>query len=119
VAFLYRKGAKIMKYFKLIRNRNVVDLLHYDQSPTYVKFQTVHAIPIRCGLRDAQGVLSDSGKIYNTSSFLPFPVPDMYPTVTMEEITENEYEILKDREFKSAEEIYADVVSELIERGIL
>jgi hypothetical protein len=108
-----------MKYFKLIRNRNVVDLLHYENSPTYVKFQTYHAIPLRCGERDAQGILADSGKIYNTSQCLPFPVPDIYPTVTLEEITENEYDSLLDKNFKSTEEIREEMVLELIERGII
>jgi hypothetical protein len=108
-----------MKYYKLIRNRNVVDLLHYENSPTYVKFQTYHAIPLRCGEEDAQGILADSGKIYNTSSFLPFPVPDMYPTVSLEEITENEYDLLKDKQFKTTETIREEIVLELMERGIL
>lgn len=108
-----------MKYFKLIRNRNVVDLLHYENSPTYVKFQTYHAIPLRCGEKDAQGILADSGKIYNTSVCLPFPVPDMYPTVSLEEITENEYDQILNKDFKSADEIRQDLLGELIERGII
>jgi hypothetical protein len=107
-----------MKYFKFIKNCKVVDLLHYEDSPTYVKFQNVHAIPVRCGIKDAQGILSDNGKIYNTSSLLPFPV-DIYPTVTMEEITENEYDYLLDKDFKSVDTIREELITEMIERGIL
>jgi hypothetical protein len=108
-----------MKYFKLMLNRNAVDLLHYEDSPTYVKFQNYHGIPLRCGERDAQGILADSGKIYNTSTCLPFPNQGMYPTVTLEEITENEYDSLNDREFKSAEQIRLELLEELIERGVI
>jgi hypothetical protein len=108
-----------MKYFKFIRNCKVVDLLHYEDSPTYVKFQTAHKIPIRCGIKDAQGVMSDNEKIYNTSFLLPFPIPDIYPTVTMEEITENEYNYLLDRDFKSVDTIREELITEMIERGIL
>jgi hypothetical protein len=108
-----------MRYFKFIRNQNVVDVLHYDKSPVYVKFQSAHAIPVRCGLKDAQGIMSDNEKIYNTSAFLPFPISGMYPTVTMEEITENEYDQLLDKEFKSADDIRKELVLEMIERGIL
>lgn len=110
-----------MKYFKFVRNRKVVDLLHYDESvgPTYVRFQTVHTVPLRCSIDKAEGILSDNEKIYNTSTFRPFPIPGLYPTVTMEEITENEYEQIKNSEFKTADEIREELLMELLERGIL
>jgi hypothetical protein len=37
----------------------------------------------------------------------------------MEEITENEYDQLLDKEFKSADDIRKELVLEMIERGIL
>lgn len=108
-----------MRYFKFIRNQAVVDLLHYEKAPVYIKFQMAHAVPVRCGLKDAQGIMSDNEKIYHTSAFLPFPVPDKYPTVTMEEITENEYDQLLNKNFKSADQIREELLLEMMERGIL
>ncbi len=109
----------MIKYFKIIWNRKVIDLLHYDEKdgPTYVKFQAVNGIPLRCSLREAQGFLSDNEKIYNTSELLPFPSEGMYHTVTLVEIHENEYNQIKDRDFKSVQEIKEDFLMELIERG--
>lgn len=109
----------MIKYFKIIWNRNVIDLLHYDElvGPTYIKFQEVHGIPLRCGKVDAQGFLSDYDKIYNTSDLLPFPSSNMYPTVTLEEISENEYNGIKSKDFKTAQQIREDFLMELLERG--
>ena len=107
------------KYFKVIWRRNVIDLLHYDDKtgPTYVKFQEVHGIPIRCSKEEAQGFLSDKEKIYNTSDLLPFPANNMYLSVTLEEIDEVEYQQIKDKQFKTAQEIREDFLMQLLERG--
>ena len=108
-----------MKYFKIIWNRNVIDLLHYDDNtgPTYVKFQEVHGIPLRCRKAEAQGFMSDNEKIYNTSDLLPFPVDGLYLTVSLEEISEIEYEQIKNMNFKTAQQIRDDFLLELLERG--
>jgi hypothetical protein len=109
----------MIKYFKVIWNRNVIDLLHYDENkgPTYVKFQEVHGIPLRCAKEEAQGFLSDTEKIYNTSELLPFPSENMYHTVTLEEILETEYEHIKNMDFKTAQEIRDELMLEILERG--
>lgn len=109
----------MIKYYKVIWNRNVIDLLHYDEKkgPTYVKFQEVHGIPLRCKKDEAQGFLSDNEKIYNTSELLPFPSENMYPTVSLEEISEVEYEHIKDMNFKSAQEVRDELMLEILERG--
>lgn len=109
----------MIKYFKVIWNRDVIDLLHYDENigPTYVKFQTVHGIPLRCTKAEAQGFLSDKEKIYNTSDLLPFPVDNMYLTVTLEEISETEYEQIKNMKYKTAQEIRDELMLEILERG--
>lgn len=109
----------MIKYFKIIWNRKVIDLLHYDEKdgPIYVKFQEVHGIPLRTTKAQAQGFLSDNEKIYNTSELLPFPSENMYLTVSLEEIDENEYMQIKDRQFKTAQEIKDEFLLELLERG--
>lgn len=108
------------KYYKVIWNRNIIDLLHYEDQigPTYVKFQAVHGIPLRCSKAEAQGFVSDNEKIYNTSELLSFPSENMYLTVTLEEITELEYETIKNRKFKTAQQIRDDLMLEILERGI-
>ncbi len=108
------------KYFKVIWNRKVIDLLSYEDSvgPVYVKFQAVHGIPVRCNKAQAQGFLSDKEKIYNTSALLPFPIQDKYLTVSLEEISENEYKTLDKNNFKTAQEIREDFLLEILERGI-
>jgi hypothetical protein len=107
-----------MKYFKIIRNCKVVDLLSYETSPTYVKYQFANKILVRSSLKNAQGIVSDNEKVYHTSSLLPFPV-ESYPTVTLEEITENEYEQIKNLEFKTADEIRQELMMDILERGML
>lgn len=109
----------MIKYFKIIWNRNVIDLLHYDEDrgPTYVKFQEVHGIPLRCSKAEAQGFLSDNEKIYNTSELLPFPSENMYLTVSLEEISETEFEHIKDMDYKTAQQIRDELMLEILERG--
>lgn len=108
------------KYFKVIWKRNVIDVLHYDENvgPTYVRFQEVHGIPLRCLKKDAQGFLSDNEKIYNTSELLPFPSENMYHTVTLEEIDEIEFNRIIDMQFKSAQQIRNELMLEMLERGM-
>jgi len=108
------------KYFKVIWNRKTIDILHYedDRGPTYVKFQEVHGIPLRCLKKEAQGILSDTEKIYHTSDLLPFPAENMYLTVTLEEIDENEYHRIVDMNFKTTQEIREELLLEMLERGM-
>ncbi len=110
----------MQKYFKIIWNRRVIDLLSYDEEtgPVYVKYQAVHGIPVRCNKATAQGFISDNEVIYNTSALLPFPIQDKYLTVSLEEISEVEYKYLRDNNFKSAQEIREDFLLEILERGI-
>lgn len=105
-----------MKYYKVIHNQKVIDVISGDLR--YVKYQLKHKIPLLCDVSEAQGILSDSNNCYHTRELLPFPV-DEFPTVTIEEITKAEYEQLCRCCLKSVEEINAELISELIERGIL
>lgn len=109
----------MIKYFKIVWNRNAIDVLHYEENigPTYVKFQEVHGIPLRCLEKDAQGILSDNEKIYHTSNLLPFPSDNMYLSVTLEEIDENEYNRIVDLNFKTAQDIRNELLLEMLERG--
>lgn len=105
-----------MSYYQVIYNRKVIDVL---DRLVYCKLQLKHKVLLLCQEKEAQGILSsDCSSAYHTSELLPFPVSD-YPTVTIEEITKTEYDRLKDLNFKTADEIREDLITELIERGIL
>lgn len=105
-----------MAYYKVIHNKNIIDTVSGDLR--YVKFQTKHRILLLCDESEAQGFLGDSENCYHTSSLLPFPV-DTFATVTLEEITQAEYESLRRTNLMSADEIRMELLQELLERGVL
>lgn len=106
-----------MHYYRILRNGSVIDT-YSGVNLTYVKYQKKHNTLLLCNQADAEGIVADSGKCYHINTLLPFPVDD-YLTVMIEEISEIEYERLKDQNMKTADEIRADLLSELIERGAL
>ena len=101
-------------FYKVIKNKNVIDVLSSIQ---YVKFQLKHKILLRCD--DAQGILSSTGDTaYHLPSLNPFPV-DLFATVTLEEITEYEYNQLKLAHCMSPEEIIDRYTMSLLEQGVI
>lgn len=103
-------------FYKVIRNRNVIDVL---SSIRYVQFQLKHKILLLCDEEQAQGILSSDGNsAYHLSSLDPFPI-DLFPTVTLEEITEHEYNQLKMAHCMSPEEIIDQYTASLFEMGVL
>lgn len=102
--------------YKVIKNKQVIDVL---QELKFVKYQMKHKILLLCEEEFAQGILSSDGNTaYHISTLLPFPV-DCFETVTIEKISQQEYEKLKAFNLKTPEEVTQAVLMELIERGIL
>lgn len=103
-------------YYKVIHNQKTIDLI--SGKLQYVKYQLKHKVLLLCEEKDAQGVLADSGKCYHLVTCLPFPC-DEFPTVTIEEISEHEYEQLSRLCLKTPEEIAEEIILELMGRGVL
>lgn len=80
-------------YFKVIQNQTVIDVL---QEVIYVKYQKRNGITLRCNSNDnPNGILSsDQQKTWHLEELTPFPV-DGFDTVTIVEIDEETYKILK------------------------
>lgn len=103
-------------FYKVIKNKNVIDAL---SSLTFVKFQLKHNILLLCPEDEAQGILSSDGKTaYHLSSLNSFPI-DSFPAVTLEEITEYEYNHLKQMHCMTPEEIIDQYTLSLLEQGVL
>ena len=103
-------------YYKVILNKNVIDVL---DCLYYVKYQLKHKTLLYCEKQEAQGILSSNGTTaYHTSELLPFPV-DLFPTVSIEPITKSEYDRLARLHLKSPEQIAEEVIQEMMERGML
>ena len=106
-----------MAYYKVIYKQRTIDVL---DELRYVKYQLKHKILLLCPIEEAEGVLSsDMETAYHTYD-VPhkFPV-DKYPTVTLEEITEAEYNQLKRLHMMTPEQIIDDYTLKLMEAGIL
>lgn len=102
-------------YYKVIQNQKVIDVL---DSLRYVKYQLKHRILLLCKEAEAQGVLSSNGNTaYHTSEYLPFPCDD-FLTVTIEEITKEEYDSLARLHLKTPEEIAQEIIMDLMNRGV-
>lgn len=103
-------------FYKVIKSKNVIDVLSSIQ---YVKFQPKHKILLLCDEEDAQGILSSTGDTaYHLPSLNPFPV-DSFTTVTLEEITEHEYNQLKAAHCMSPEEIIDQYTIILLDQGVI
>lgn len=103
-------------FYKVIRNKNPIDIL---DKLVYVKYQKKHNILLLCEENEAQGILSSDGNTaYHTVYQNPFPVDD-YLTVEIEEITQHEYERLKNLKCMSAEDIIDQYTIQLINQGVI
>lgn len=87
-----------MKYYKIINSdRQVVDAL-IDKEISYVRFQQRNKLLVNCGKDEAQGFLSyDLLNVYRTEDMIKFPsnCNYKYEEVTLKEITEDDYNILR------------------------
>jgi hypothetical protein len=103
-------------FYKVIKDRNVIDVLSSIQ---YVKFQLKHKILLCCDEEEAQGILSSTGDTaYHLPSLNPFPTDD-FATVTLYEITEHEYNQLKQSYCMSPQQIIDKYTLSLFEQGVL
>lgn len=105
-----------MKYYKVIRNKKIIDVL---DTLTYVKYQLKHEVMLLCDEDEAEGILSsDKHTAYHIANLNSFPTDD-FLTVSIEEITKHEYENLKVKHCMSAEEIIDNYTASLLELGVI
>lgn len=87
-----------MKYYKIINSdRQVIDAL-ISKEISYVKFQQRNKLLVNCAKDEAQGFLSyDLLNVYRTEDMIKFPsnCNYQYDEVTLKEITEDDYNILR------------------------
>lgn len=88
-----------MKYYKIINSdRQIVDVL-IDEEISYVRFQQRNKLLVNCSKDEAQGFLSyDLLNLYRTEDMIKFPSNCnnyQYEEVTLKEITEDDYNILR------------------------
>lgn len=85
-----------MNYYKVINNdRQIIDVL-IDSNITYVKWQNVNKLLISCGEQEAEGFLSsDCVNVYHTKNHSELPSDVDFIEVTLKEITEDDYNILR------------------------
>ena len=103
-------------YYKVIYKQRIIDVLDKLQ---YCKYQLKHRVLLLCDESEAQGILSSSGETaYHIPTTQPFPA-DMFHTVSIEEITYEEYKHLSRMCLKTPEQITEELIQELIERGVL
>lgn len=103
-------------YYKVIYNNKVIDVL---DKIVYCRYQLKHRILLLSDEKNAQGILSSDGETaYHLSSNNPFDV-DIFKTVVLEEIDEQEYKRLKMYNLNTPEEMAEYILLDLMERGIL
>lgn len=85
-----------MNYYKVINNdRQIIDVL-IDSNITYVKWQNVNKLLISCDEQEAEGFLSsDCVNVYHTENYSKLPSDVDFIEVTLKEITEDDYNILR------------------------
>lgn len=104
------------KYYKVIKNEKVIDVL--DQL-IFLKYQPKHNIMVQCEESEAQAILSsDSKYIWHEESLYKIPV-DGYDTVHVEEIDQYSYRQLKMLNMSDPQSIIDDYTLFLIESGVL
>ena len=102
--------------YKIIKNNQVIDLL---ETLTYVQMFPTNYNVVRCGLKEAQGIMSSDKKtIWHLQGFYDFPI-DKYETVEAVKISKEEYHQLKALNGKTVEEIIDEYTLSLIEGGLL
>lgn len=81
-----------MKYYKIILNKNIIDVIC---NPVYVKYQKRNKLLLKCKEPEAMGVLSScQSTAYHIDGMKEFPI-DKYPTVIMAECDLDEYNSLQ------------------------
>ena len=105
-----------MKYYKVIKDNKVIDVL---DKLIYLKYQKKHGIMIHCDINEAQAILSSDAKyVWHVDILYRIPV-DGYDTVELVEIDQYEYEQLKVLNLKTSAEIIDYYTKLLIEREVL
>lgn len=106
-----------MAYYKVIYKQRVIDVL---SELRYVRYQLKHKILLLCDFKDAEGILSSDAKTAYHTYEVPknFPV-DLYPTVSLEEITEAEYNQMIRLHGMTPEQIIDDYTEQLIDMGVI
>ena len=105
-----------MKYYKVIKDGRVIDVL---DRLDYVKYQKKHNQMLLCSIEEAQAILSSDGRTaWHENSLRVIPV-DGYDTVELKEIDIYEYNQLKMLNMKTPMEIIKAYTKELLEGGIL
>ena len=105
-----------MKYYKVIFNNRVIDVLN---QLIYLKYQPKHNMMVLCDESEAQAIMS-SGKndIWHVDGLYNIPV-EGYNSVELVEIDEYEYKQLKMLNGSSPEEIIDSYTMSLLEMGLL
>lgn len=108
-----------MKYYKVIKDDKVIDVLN-DSEICYLVYNQKHRRMFNAkSINDAQAILSsDQRYIWHLNTLLPIPV-EGYDTVELVGITQYEYDSLKMLNGHTYEEIVDSVILSLIEGGIL
>ena len=103
-------------YYKILKNKKVIDLL---TSFSFVRYCPIRNSVINCGVQEANGIISSDGNfIWHLLGLRQFPVGE-YDTVEAIEIDKDEYDKLKALNGKTPEEIIDNYTLYLIEEGLL
>lgn len=107
-----------MKYYKVLKNGRVVDVLDHL---VYVKYQEKHDVFLICDENEAQGLMSADGRTIWHLPFLYRPQSNhgVCAADDLVEIEEFEYDSLKALCLKTQEEIIDAYTLSLLKGGIL
>lgn len=108
-----------MKYYKVIKDDKVIDVLN-DSEICYLVYNQKHKRMFNAKrINDAQAIFSsDQRCIWHLNTLLPIPV-EGYDTVELISIDEYEYKQLKCLNCKTPEQILEEYTLLLLEGGIL
>lgn len=103
-------------YYKIIKDGKIMEAI---KEPTYVRASRKTGKLLLCGKKEASGILSDDNqRVWHLLGYQPFP-EDVYETVTLVGITEEEYQHIKIFGGRTPEEIIDAYTLTLIEEGVL
>ena len=104
-------------YYKVIKDNKVIDVL---DKLIYLKYQPKHKIMVLSDENEAQAILSsDQETIWHEKSLYEIPIINGYETVTLQEISQVEYNQLKILNLKTPEEIIDAFMFSLLEENII
>ena len=105
-----------MRYYKVIKNNKVIDVL---DKLVYLKYQKKHNRMVLCNESEAQAFFSSDRKhIWHTETLYNIPVSG-YDEVELVEIDKYEYRQLRVFNGKTPEQIADEVILSLIENNII